>query len=136
MIRFSKKEDYAVILVNKLAVNYQKRLIPLSEISKEYKISVLFLRNLANELRKKGVIKAKEGKNGGYFLPKNPKNLKVGEVLKVFSQKPLLECCSKSKIFNCPKEKICHTKHIWRKINKDFLQKISNLTFDEFINYK
>lgn len=137
MIHFSKKEDYAVILVNELALNYKKRLIPLSEVAREYKISVLFLRNLVNILRKTGIVGAIEGKKGGYFLQKNPKTFKIGEILNAFSKKPMLECCPKLKQFNlCPKEKICSTKHIWRKINREFLEKISNLTFDQFMNYK
>ena len=44
MIKLSRREDYAVILVNELAKEYKKRLIPLSEIAGEYSISLLFLR--------------------------------------------------------------------------------------------
>ncbi|RJQ36094.1 Rrf2 family transcriptional regulator [Candidatus Microgenomates bacterium] len=140
MIRFSKKEDYAVILINKLVQNYSKRLIPLSEIAKEYKISVLFLRNLAGQLKKSGIIEAVEGKNGGYYLAKEPKDFKVGEVLSVFSKKPMLDCCPleslKIKKIKCAKEDYCIPGFVWRKLNKSFLEKIYNLSLDEFVNYK
>ena len=86
MIRLSRREDYAVILVNKLATEYNKRLVPLSEIAKEYNISLLFLRNLANELRSAGLIKAVEGKLGGYYLSKDAKKIKMGDILEVFSK--------------------------------------------------
>lgn len=137
MIRLSRREDYAVILVNKLATSYNKRLIPLSEIAKEYHISVLFLRNLAFELKNAGLIKASEGKKGGYTLSKDPKKLRIGDVLRVISQKPMLPCCSFGMgRTSCPKESICEPGHIWRKLHQEFLDKIYSLSLDEFMHYK
>lgn len=138
MIRFSRREDYAVILITKLAQNYNKRLVPLAEIAREYKISLLFLRNLANDLRRSGIIKAFEGKNGGYFLEKDPKKLLMKDVLSSFSKEPLLECCPtglnhKGK---CSKVSFCQPGFIWRKINKDFIEKISNLSVEQFMKYE
>lgn len=138
MLRFSKREDYAVILLSKLTKNYGKKLIPLSEVAREYKISVLFLRNLANELRNADIIKAIEGKNGGYFLQKDPKTLKMGEILQIFSKTPLLECCSFDQKHKnaCKKTSICDPGFIWRRLNKEFLENIYNLSLLEFTNYK
>ena len=138
MIRFSRREDYAIILVNTLAQNYKKRLVPLSEIAKEYTISHLFLRNLAGELRTAGIIKAVEGKSGGYFLTKAPEKLKMGDILQIFAKNQLLECCpadTKNHKRVCPKEGSCITGNIWRKLNKEFLDKIYNLSLIEFMKY-
>lgn len=136
MLHLSRKEDYSVILLNTLAQNYGGRLVPLSEIAKRYDISILFLRNLAYALRKKNIITAIEGKNGGYRLVKDPKQIMMGDILSVFSEEQLLECCpvgaGKS---NCPKEAICGVGHIWRKLNKEFLDKISSMNLIEFSNY-
>lgn len=140
MIRFSRKEDYAVILVHELVENYKKRLVPLSEIAKEYNISLLFLRNLANELKHAGLIKAVEGKSGGYYIDKDPTFVKVGEVLQIFSKESLVRCCSalekKSTKTACSKESFCQPGYIWRKLNKEFLEKIYNLTLKEFMEYR
>lgn len=138
MIRFSKREDYAVIIISELAKNYNKRLVPLSEIAKRYKISVLFLRNLANELKNAGIITAVEGKSGGYLLQGDPSILKVGDVLQVFSKKPLLECCPIGKLHKgaCKKVSSCETGYVWRRLNKEFLDKIYKLSLLEFVNYK
>ena len=142
MIRFSKKEDYAIVLLNELFQNYNKRLVPLSEVSCNFNIPTPFLRNLANQLSKNKIIKAVEGKNGGYYLSKNPRKLKIGEILGVFSSKPFLQCCLRSSLIikktsvKCPREKVCQVSSIWKKINMDFLDKIYNLSFYEFINTK
>lgn len=135
MIGFSKKEDYSLIILTKLAFNYDVRLVSLSEIAKEYKISILFLRNLAGELRKASFIKAKEGKNGGYLLTKNPKNIKIGEVLNAISKKSApLDCLSDHK--KCPKKRICETTNAWKKISKDFMDKMNNVSLNDFIKIK
>lgn len=138
MLRFSKREDYAMIILSELAKNYRKRLVPLSEIAKKHTISILFLRNLANELRIAGIITAIEGKNGGYALKNDPYILKVGKILSVFSKKPLLECCPIGEKHKgvCKKAPSCEPGFTWRKLNKEFLEKIYNLSLLEFINYR
>ena len=139
MIRFSKREDYAIILVNELARNYNKRLVPLSEIAKSYSISVLFLRNLAHDLKNAGIIKAVEGKSGGYYLLKNPQSLKMGSVLSIFTKNQLLNCCSNAfdnkHTRKCPKQDKCITGNVWRSLNKEFIDKIYNLSIKEFMGY-
>lgn len=140
MIRFSRREDYAVILVTALAQRFNKKPVPLSRIARQYRISLLFLRNLANELRKENIIGAIEGRNGGYFLKKDPKELLMGDVLESFSSSPVLPCCSvgmsRVHLGKCPKEAFCDPGFIWRKLNKEFLEKISCLTVNQFMEYR
>ena len=140
MIRFSRREDYAVMLVHKLAVEYKKRLVPLSEIAEEYEISLLFLRNLAGELRKAGLIKAVEGKSGGYYLTRNPRKILLGDILSVFAKNRLLECCPATVKNNyqrvCPKKGHCVTGNVWRTVNREFLDKVYNMSLIDFITYK
>ena len=139
MIRFSRREDYAIVIVTSLAQAYNKRAIPLSEIAKEYEISPLFLRNLANELREAGVIKAIEGKSGGYYLTQSPDSLKMGQVLQIFSKRQHFTCCAGTDTTDhriCPKEKYCVAGNVWRELNKEFLDKVYNLTLREFLTYK
>lgn len=139
MIRLSKREDYAIILINELAKNYNKRLVPLSEIASGYSISVLFLRNLAYDMKNEGVIKAVEGKAGGYYLAKDPSKLKMGDVLRIFSKNQLVECCdtpgSGKHARVCPKQDRCITGNVWRKLNKEFIDKIYDLSVKDFMRY-
>lgn len=138
MIRFSRREDYAIIIVNKLAQEYNNRLVSLTEIAEEYDISLFFLRNLANSLRAKGLIRAMEGKTGGYSLTKNPSEIKMGEILRIFSNAEQLTCCSENDKHKriCPQQKNCIAGNTWRKLNKEFIDKVYNLSLTEFISYK
>ena len=140
MIRFLRREDYAIVIVGVLAHAYKKRLVPLSEIAKEYDISSLFLRNLANELRDAGVIKAVEGKRGGYYLTKNPRDIKMGKVLGIFSKGQNFICCPADKKGNhkrlCPKGKSCFAGNAWRQLNKEFIKKVYGLSLHAFLDRK
>lgn len=139
MIRFTRREDYAVILVNTLAKSYNKRLVPLSEVANEYNISQLFLRNLAADLREAGIIKAVEGKNGGYELTKDPQDIVMKDILSVFENPHQASCCPKDANGNervCPKQNHCVANTIWRELNKEFRDKIYNLSLDDFLHYK
>jgi Rrf2 family protein len=137
MLRFSRSEDYAIILIHTLTKSYKKRIVPLSEVAKEYKISLLFLRNLASVMKQAGIIDAVEGKYGGYFLTKDPDKIKVGDVLHIFSPHALLPCCRIGrKEGRCDKEPFCEPGKIWRKLNQEFLQKISNMSLKEFLLYQ
>lgn len=140
MIQFSRREDYAIVIVGTLANAYAKRHVPLSEIANEYAISQLFLRNIANELREAGVITALEGKNGGYALTQSPEKIKMEQILGIFFQKRHVTCCSTNKDHTknriCPKEKNCVAGNIWREINKEFIDKVYSLSLQEFLEYK
>lgn len=137
MIKFSRKEDYAIILINKLAGEYNNRLVSLTEIAREYDISLFFLRNLANTLRSEGLIRATEGKFGGYSLNKNPKLIKMGDILRIFSHEEELTCCSEDTHHKriCPQQKNCIAGNAWRQLNKEFIDRVYNLTLTEFMTY-
>ena len=140
MIRFLRREDYAIVIVGVLAHEYKKRPVPLSEIAKEYAISLLFLRNLANELREAGIVKAVEGKNGGYYVTKSPRSIKMGKILAIFSKNQHLACCSSGEQGRhkrmCPKEKNCFAGNTWRNLNKEFIDKVYGLSLQAFLDYK
>ena len=137
MIKLSKREDYAIILINSLMQAHNKRLVPLSEIAKDYSLSLLFLRNLAGDLRNAGIIKAVEGKKGGYFLARDPKEIKMGDVLRIFSKEQSFICCSKNtredKNKTCPHEGHCVASNVWRKLNNELIDKVYSLPVSEFL---
>lgn len=132
MIRFSKKEDYAIFLVNELVLYHKKRLVPLSEIAQKHTLSLLFLRNIASDLRRAGIIQAVEGKTGGYRLTKHPHNIQVGHVLKSLSSEPIYSCCQETKDGRCH-TRLCPHGPTLRRLHNEFIEKVAKLTLLEFV---
>ena len=54
------------------------------EISEEMSVPRDYLIQLALRLRNAGIIKARPGKNGGYVLARDPKDITVGDILDAF----------------------------------------------------
>ena len=79
MFRLSNKSDYGLILLSNLSRS--KKLVSVSAVAKKNKISSKFLSQIANELKKAGMISAKEGVTGGYTLAKKPSEIKIIDVL-------------------------------------------------------
>lgn len=131
MRRFSKREDYAVILVDSLALHFEKRLVALSEVAAEYKLSVLLLRNVAQDLRRAGLITAVEGRGGGYKLTRHPEKIQIGEIIRAFSTDPLYMCCQNTTDGKCSASACPHGFSLNR-LNNMFLEKVANMTLAEF----
>ena len=71
----SKKTRYAMVALTRLAREYGKGAILISELAQSEKIPQRFLENILLELKKMGILGSKLGKTGGYFLFKHPKDV-------------------------------------------------------------
>lgn len=74
--------DYGVRAVMYLAVKGET--CSSREISEEMSVPRDYLIQLALRLRNAGIIKARPGKNGGYILAKEPKDISIGQILDAF----------------------------------------------------
>ena len=81
MFRLSQKADYGLILLSNLSRS--KKLTSISSVAKKNKISPKFLAQIANDLKKAGILTSKEGITGGYSLAKKPADIKLLDVLHV-----------------------------------------------------
>ncbi len=130
-MRISWGEDYAVIFMDMLAQNYNKKLVSLSQASRENTISLSFLKQLAMMLKKKGLIVSKEGVTGGYKLARDPKKINLYEIVSAInSPRGLTTCCRgvHGKNGDCPKENFCRAKKAWQRINHEMYEKLSSVT--------
>lgn len=132
MITFSKREDYGMILMTELVSEFGKRLIPLSLVAKKHSIPLLFLRNIASDLRQAGFIKAVEGKNGGYALAKNPSTIQFGKVMEVLAKKSLFSCCRNTKDGKC-KAELCRHGFSPRRLANEFFEGVYKKSFAEIV---
>lgn len=91
MFRLSNRADYGLILLSNLV--HSNKLVSISSVAKKNKISPKFLSQIAQELKRAGIITAKEGVSGGYTLAKDPQKINLLEVLKVLEGDLLVGEC-------------------------------------------
>ena len=111
MFGLTKKTDYGLELMIALAKNYGKDPLALRQIAKEKKLPFKYLEQVVIPLRESGLIEAKEGKGGGYFLKKSPKKISVAQVVEILEGPVEVGAC-----FGCPKATICGQKDVWAEV--------------------
>ncbi|KKS04252.1 hypothetical protein A2W45_01895 [Candidatus Curtissbacteria bacterium RIFCSPHIGHO2_12_41_11] len=129
MFRLSQKADYGLMLLSSLARS--KKLIPISAIAQKNQISPKFLSQVANELKKAGILSSKEGISGGYTLARESDEIKLLDVLKVL-EGDLIE----GKCFEEGHECTCGAGEMWQQMKKQMEATLGKKTVADLVGAK
>lgn len=98
----SAKAQYAIHALTYLGEHFQQGYIPINQIAEKRKIPAKFLEAILLELRKAGILGSKAGKNGGYYLLRDPKQIPMVQILRLMDGPiALLPCVSKMFYESC-----------------------------------
>jgi len=128
-MRISKKSQYGLRAMVYLA-KFPGKIFSLKKISKAEGIPFDYLEKIFSKLEKAGLIKAKKGVRGGYFLAKKPEKIKIGEVIKALEGQTVLVSCFKS---FCPLKRKCLAKNFWQKLNQAINFSLNSVTLADLI---
>lgn len=105
-----------MLLVSALGGKMQsgREFVSLKEIAEERKLSLAYLSQIILPLKKAGLVKSKEGRDGGYCLAKSPREITVMQVLEVL-EGPVapVRCCSNSGA-KCGSQPYCNVQSTWQ----------------------
>ncbi|HKK12875.1 MAG TPA: Rrf2 family transcriptional regulator, partial [Flavobacteriaceae bacterium] len=79
----SNKTKYGLKALAYLARQDNNQPVQIGVISKSENISQKFLESILLTLRKNGFLGSKKGKGGGYYLLKEPKDIKMSAVMRI-----------------------------------------------------
>lgn len=127
MFRLSQKSDYGLILLSSLR-QAQGKPSPISKIAEKHKISSKFLSQIAQELKKAGILASKEGVSGGYSLAKSASQIKLLDVLKILDGE-LVE----GKCFEEGHECTCGAGEMWADMKKQMEKAIGKKTVADLV---
>lgn len=118
-----------------LALNYKDGSISLSKIADKQALSATYLEQLIAPLRNNGLVKGIRGSKGGYVLSKSPKDITVGEIIRIL-EGPLApsECLLDEEEYECINADNCATRLIWLKISESINNVIDSITLDDMVN--
>lgn len=128
MFDLKKKTEYGLQLMIALAKRFSQGPLSLRQLAKEEKLPYKFLEQLVFPLRMSGLIGAKEGKAGGYFLTKLPSKVSVSQVVEAIEGPMDLGHC-----FGCPKASSCGQKDIWSEVGEKINQTMKGKTLKDLI---
>jgi len=145
MFRLSQKADYGLILLSFIArihprgeakaisglhpggVN-QAGYVSISSIASKHKISTKFLSQIAQELKRAGILSSREGISGGYTLAKSADEIKILDVLRIL-EGDLIE----GKCFEDDHECVCGAGEMWQEMREQIETTIGKKTVADLV---
>lgn len=131
----TQKAEYALLLLINLSQNREKAK-SIKDISREEQLSYTFLQKIAQELQKGNLIESIRGKQGGYKILKESKEISLREVLESVNEDVGITPCTFEKENQkiCEKSKNCKIQKGILQINADLNTYLQNKTLAELMN--
>ncbi len=89
-----REHDYAIRICAYLAGSYQQGPIPLPHITRKLYISHAFANKIIRRLKQANIVKTVQGKFGGVFLVRNPRELSIMEIMEAVGFKGAVNACT------------------------------------------
>lgn len=124
----STRGRYALRVVIELAEHSKGEYIPMKEIAEKQKISLKYLEKILPSLAKNNLIEGVQGKGGGYKLTRDPKDYRVGEILRLTEGDLAPVACLECAAAPCQHTADCRTRPMWDKLNtliNDYLDSVT-----------
>jgi len=117
-MKLTTKTRYGMRAAVDLARRYKEGPISVSSISERENISISYLEQLLNKLKKNGIVNSLRGPHGGYMLARPPADIKVYDIVRTLEgDLNLVFCLADKRTKNCNKIDECATKPLWQKLN-------------------
>lgn len=116
-MKLPTKTTYGVRAMCDLAVHFGQGPVSASDISEREDISLEYLEQLLNRLKKQGLVSTTRGPRGGYVLARKPEKIKILEIIEALgnSVDPVL-CLSQSSVKKCNRLDKCVTRVLWKEV--------------------
>tara|TARA_B100001029_G_C14909415_1_gene365597 strand:+ start:126 stop:554 length:429 start_codon:yes stop_codon:yes gene_type:complete len=128
-MKLTTKGRYAVMAMADLAANQNGKPVSLNDISLRQNISLSYLEQLFSKLKNDKLVKSVRGSSGGYILEKNPKEIRISNIIfAVDEQIKTLNCKRESKKGCNGKTIKCITHNLWDDLENhinNFFEKVS-----------
>jgi len=131
-LKLSTKGRYGVKAMVDLAINFGSEPVSIKEISKRQNISEYYLEQLFAPLRKAKLIRSIRGAQGGYVLNKDPKDIKVSDIMYVLEGPVEISDCIDG--VACDNLDCCATRLLWKKIKESLDEVMESVTLQDIVN--
>jgi Rrf2 family protein len=140
MVAITQKTKYALKALIFLAKEKERGPILISEISERERIPRKFLELILLELKNQGILQSKMGKGGGYYLSRNPDDIYLGSVIRLFDGALApLPCTSKRyyrKCEECLDENTCELRKVMLEVKAAILQVLDKTSVADTLTNK
>jgi len=133
----SKKTKYGIKAMTYLARQEDRKPVQIGVISKNENISQKFLESILLTLRKNGFLGSKKGKGGGYYLLKDPKDIKMASIMRILEGPIAMVPCVSLNFYetcsDCPDENACAVHNLMIEVRDSTLNIFNNKSLADLI---
>jgi len=136
-MKLTTKGRYAVMAMADLASYQNGKPVSLNDISLRQNISLSYLEQLFSKLKNEKLVKSVRGPSGGYVLEKNPKDIKLSNIIfAVDEQVRTLNCKRDSKKGCNGKTTKCITHNLWDDLEQHINNFFENVSLSDLLKQK
>ena len=136
-MKLTTKGRYAVMAMADLASYQNGKPVSLNDISLRQNISLSYLEQLFSKLKNEKLVKSIRGPAGGYVLERNPKDIKISNIIfAVDEQVKTLNCKKESKKGCHGKTVKCITHNLWEDLEQHINHFFENVSLSDLIKQK
>src|SRR5690554_4224958 len=137
MSLLSNKTKYAIKALVVLGKNYGKEPMSIMKIAEEENIPKKFLEQILLELRNAGILFSKKGAKGGYSLNKEPRDIRLTQIIRLTDGPiALLPCVSLNfyrKCDECKSEEFCGIRDTFVEVRNAMLEILNDTSIEDII---
>ncbi len=133
MLRLSTKGQYGVRAMFEIAKGYPSSPTTIKEVAERQEVSVAYLEQILNTLRKAGLILSVKGPGGGYLLSRGPAHINIGAVLNALEGPVAITSCLDPSE-GCSRVDTCVTHLLWRSLGEKIEAFLNTITLDDLLN--
>lgn len=118
-----------------VAMGYPDSPVTIKEISEKQDVSVPYLEQILNKLRKAGIIKSVKGPGGGYLLSRSPGEITIAAILNELEGPIAITSCLAPEE-GCSRVDGCVTHLLWKSLGAKIEAFLETITLDTLIHHE
>jgi len=131
-MKLSTRSRYGTRILVDLARHTDQGPIQIGEISKRQEISVKYLEQIIRPLKQASMVTSVRGPKGGHLLAKDPEDITLGEIVRLFEgQADLVECISNPE--KCNMSDDCQVRLAWKEATRVLYEKLDSTTIGDLM---
>ncbi len=131
-MKLSTRSRYGTRMMVDLAQHYDEGPVQIGDIAKRQDISVKYLEQLIIPLKEAKFVKSFRGPKGGHMLAKSPKEITIGQIVKVLEGGIDLSACVENADV-CDRSASCLTRGIWADATKAMFDQLNSIPLSKAI---
>lgn len=133
----SMKAKYGLRALSVLAREYGRGPVLIADLSKNEQIPRKFLELILLDLKRKGILRSKKGKGGGYLLSRAPAEVSIGELVRALDGPlALLPCVSQTAYRRCDEcidEMTCGIRSVMKEVRDKTAEILDGTSLEDLL---